>query len=244
MAKRTPTEIMAQQETWPVEKTAGKGEEELPAMSPTQSGQAPQATKTEVVEPLPEPEATPSPAKSETAPSPAASINRREFLNYAWLASISLCAAQTVGLSLWFALPNFKEGQFGGQFPVGQAADVLPEVNDPPNSFNDGKFWLVSLDVQDNGEAKKGALALFKTCTHLGCLCEWSDITGRFECPCHGSKFEMTGDCIDGPAPRGLDRFAISAHAPDGSVKSSHDGSPLVVDDDDVLIVDTGNKIS
>jgi cytochrome b6-f complex iron-sulfur subunit len=31
-----------------------------------------------------------------------------------------------------------------------------------------------------------------------------------FECPCHGSQYNRVGEKKGGPAPRGLDRFAMS----------------------------------
>jgi cytochrome b6-f complex iron-sulfur subunit len=164
-------------------------------------------------------------------------------LNYAWLASIALFSLETVGISFWFAFPKFREGQFGGLFPIGSAADVLPEVNAPPKAFSDGKFWLVNLDTEFKGEVRKGILAIYKICTHLGCLYEWADVTSRFECPCHGSKFELTGDYIAGPARRSLDRFVIIARSPDGSEKTNLDGAPLPINGDEELIIDTGNRI-
>ncbi len=150
-----------------------------------------------------------------------------------------------MGLSLWFALPNFKAGEFGGQFDIGPATDVLPEVNAPPIPYTDGKYWLANLDTEAaNGEPRKGIVALFNVCTHLGCLYDWVDVTYRFECPCHGSKFELTGDYIEGPARRSLDRFVIQAVSPDGTVKETDaEGNPLAINGDEILIVDTGQRI-
>jgi menaquinol-cytochrome c reductase iron-sulfur subunit len=42
-------------------------------------------------------------------------------------------------------------------------------------------------------------------CPHLGCRYGWQAETKRFFCPCHGSQFEINGEKIAGPAPRGLD---------------------------------------
>ena len=49
-------------------------------------------------------------------------INRREFLNYAWLVSIGFFTLSTAGATYLFALPRFKEGEFGG----------LPDAIQPP----------------------------------------------------------------------------------------------------------------
>jgi cytochrome b6-f complex iron-sulfur subunit len=161
------------------------------------------------------------------------------------LASIGLFALETVGLSLWFAFPNFKAGQFGGIFPIGEAANILPEVNSAPVPYTDGKFWLINVDSETaSGEPRKGILAIYKVCTHLGCLYEWVPVTTRFECPCHGSKFTLTGDYIAGPARRSLDRFVIRAISPDGSVtETDTDGNPLVINGDETLEIDTGRRI-
>jgi len=251
MAKRSPEEIKAQREAWLAKKAAREAGQPVPE----EKTAAPQKTAEAAAKPAPvqKPAAKPAKpapakpaAKKKAAPQPEAdsNVSRREFLNYAWLASIALFSAQTVGLALWFAFPNFKEGEFGGEFPIGTAGNVLPETNSEPVAYTDGKFWLVDVDTEVDGEPRRGALAIYKVCTHLGCLYEWVPMTGRFECPCHGSKFQLTGDYIAGPARRSLDRFVIKAVAPDGSIKETGpDGGPLVVNDDDTLIVDTGQRI-
>jgi cytochrome b6-f complex iron-sulfur subunit len=210
---------------------------------------APAAPKPAAPAAAPKPRAAaPAPAKKEEPkPEPIdPRITRRELLNYAWLASIGLFTAQTVGLSLWFAFPNFLPGQFGGKFSIGAASGVLPEVNAPPVPYTDGKFWLVNLDREGpRGEPRKGVLAIFKVCTHLGCLYDWVDVTFRFECPCHGSKFDLTGDYLAGPARRNLDRFVIQAQDAGGNIRAqtNENGDPLLVEPDDILVIDTGSRI-
>ena len=147
-------------------------------------------------------------------------ISRREFLFYIWGASMALITAEAAGLIIWFSIPRFREGQFGGTFTV--PAETLPAVNAPPVNFPEGRFWLVNLDTTtDEGtermytvegeETIVGVAALYKVCTHLGCIYDWNQANQRFECPCHGSKYRLDGRRVEAPAPRNLDRFLVQA---------------------------------
>lgn len=162
--------------------------------------------------------------------------SRREFLYYIWGASIALFLGQsTVGLLL-FAYPRFKEGEFGGVFTV--PAEEIPETGAPPVSKPAGRFWL------SNNE--NGFTALYGVCTHLGCLPKWVDTNGRFECPCHGSKFELTGKYIEGPAPRDLDRFQATIIFTDGTTAETNaSGDPIPLNGRTIreVRVNTGARI-
>ena len=44
------------------------------------------------------------------------------------------------------------------------------------------------------------------------------DSSGRFECPCHGSKYDIGGEWIEGPAPRGMDRYPLAVDKTSGNL--------------------------
>ena len=61
----------------------------------------------------------------------------------------------------------------------------------------------------------EGIRAMSAVCTHLGCILEKS--TDGFECPCHGSCYNLNGEVLSGPAPRNLSWFRVGKAA-DGSL--------------------------
>jgi cytochrome b6-f complex iron-sulfur subunit len=148
-------------------------------------------------------------------------ISRREFLYYAWGASLALLTAETTGLLVWFGLPRFRAGEFGGVFTLD--ASALPQAGSAPVDNPQGKFWL-------SHTATGGVVAIYKVCTHLGCLYKWVDANGRFECPCHGSKYQLDGTYIEGPAPRSLDRFSMTIRTKSGQqLITDAEGNPIPV---------------
>ncbi len=167
----------------------------------------------------------------------ASGINRREFLYYVWGASMVMLMGGTAGMLLWYLLPRFRAGEFGGDFFVPAAA--LPPQGSPPVDNPQGRFWLANTD--------QGVAAMYKVCTHLGCLFKWVGTNDRFECPCHGSKFHADGLYIEGPAPRSLDRFEITAVLADGSQVESDENGLVALDDPGQIvefIVHTGKRIN
>jgi cytochrome b6-f complex iron-sulfur subunit len=166
-------------------------------------------------------------------------INRREFLNFAWFASIGFLMVNIGGVTYLFSLPRFQEGEFGGKFLIGSAAETLPTPGGDPINFPKGRFWIVRTK-------EGGVLALYKVCTHLGCLYNWQSQNSRFYCPCHGSQFQLDGTYIQGPAPRSLDRFVVKLLDEDNIELASTNlnGESLAIPNEDVnVVVETDQRM-
>lgn len=151
-------------------------------------------------------------------------MTRREFLYYIWGASMALFMAEFGGALVWFALPRFKPGEFGGLFVID--ISKIPPVDSDPQDNPSGRFWLVNIGpkrVADPRQPKDypitpGIQVIYKVCVHLGCLYKWVAVNDRFECPCHGSKYLATGTRVDGPARRNLDVFIMTFKDANGNV--------------------------
>lgn len=63
-------------------------------------------------------------------------------------------------------------------------------------NFPDG-VYVVRLD--------QGLVAYDEHCAHLQCPVQWNQGTQTFNCPCHGSVYNIYGQNIGGPAPHPLD---------------------------------------
>lgn len=141
-------------------------------------------------------------------------ISRRRFLNIVWGAAGALAVVEAGAVALTFFSPRVVEGEFGGVIEAG-VVDSFPLGSVTP--FTQGRFYLVRMP-------DGGFVALYRKCTHLGCAVPWEPSVGKFVCPCHASSFEMDGQVINPPAPRPLDRFAVSIA--DGVVKVDT-GTPI-----------------
>lgn len=147
-------------------------------------------------------------------------INRRKFLAMAGNSATGLVTIGAIAVTLDFLSPNvIKERP--PKFNVG------PFQNIQPDTFIYEPEYRVFVVRDGNG----AFYAISAICTHLGCNVKWidsnigNDSSVAIACPCHGSKFNRKGEVIEGPAPKGLQRFRVKLS-------------------DDNLIVDTSDIVS
>lgn len=168
-------------------------------------------------------------------------ISRRQLMRAALGTGIGLWLLEVGAGTIAFVWPNLSAG-FGGQLPIGTLEDVkaqnttLPIEEGFPAYYAEARAFVILMDPSQQrfipGEDTTGdgealnVRALYQRCPHLGCKPNPCEKNFWLECPCHGSRYDRLGVKADGaqygPAPRGMDRFAVS------------------VDGDGVLTIDTG----
>ncbi len=172
---------------------------------------------------VPEPRAAGTAAVYEPIDLDELGVTRRQFFNRSILAGSGLGLGAFGVAALAFLWPS-AGGGFGGKIVVGSEADAKDAFDNKIPFYNAAaKTYIVAYPKEDLPKAKKvpaytapiiagmekGYVALYQKCVHLGCRVPWCSSSQWFECPCHGSKYNRVGEKQGGPAPRGLDRFAL-----------------------------------
>lgn len=126
-------------------------------------------------------------------------LDRRQFMLFAWVASLAALGIQTAVALLNFFKPREQSGGFGGLVLAGLVEEFPPGTVEHVPA---GQFYISHL-------SDYGLIALWHRCTHLGCTVPWQEEENRFNCPCHSSFFDSSGEVTGGPAPRPLDLFPL-----------------------------------
>ncbi len=164
-------------------------------------------------------------------------VTRRQFLNRGIVATMGF-GLTAFGLSVIGFLWPSSSGGFGSKIRVGKIPDIKANIASSGGFYYvpEGRMWITAYPSSALEKAQKvypptvlagmeaGVVALYQKCVHLGCRVPACLTSQWFECPCHGSQYSRVGEKKGGPAPRGLDHFAMEVTG-------------------DVLIVNTGNII-
>lgn len=149
--------------------------------------------------------------------------NRRGALKALAAASGAIYAgALIVPVARMLAPASSGEGGKARWIRVGRLADVKPGepkrvvvIADEKDGYTITRDQLLgSLWLTRKGDEVK---AMSAVCPHLGCSIDINADKQSYFCPCHVSKFSLTGDAVSGPSPRGMD--ALNVRVVDGFVE-------------------------
>ena len=151
-----------------------------------------------------------------------AGITRRQFLTKALRISFGAFAGIQAISWLGFFWPKVSGG-FGSKVDAGPIEDIKSQIFQADGSvipafIPAARAYVLPLDstaaansqFSSGSTVTDGLVAVYQRCVHLGCRVPWCNSSQGFECPCHGSKYNMIGEYFAGPAPRNLDRFNVT----------------------------------
>ena len=104
----------------------------------------------------------------------------------------------------------------------GSAGDELGEGMRP--AFMDEKSE--GFTEEERQELLNSINVLSNSCAHLGCPVRWLVNTeghGEFLCPCHGGIYDINGNWVGGPPPRGMYRYTRVKIEEDGKLYVKHE---------------------
>jgi len=189
-------------------------------------------------------------------------LSRRRFLRRSMLGIWGLATSAGIAGAMSMLYPNL-EGQFGTSINVGKKNEFPAAL---PGDFKldqagvfhrlNAKTYIVHL-AKDTELLLRGTrledqlaseniiidsddsywIALYQRCVHLGCIVPFLDECHSFKCPCHGSHYNVDGEWLGPPAPRSMDRFALSFDGEDLTVDTSRLNSTVTRPDDSTRII-------
>jgi len=159
---------------------------------------------------------------------PIGEMSRRAFMGRMLAIGTGILVLEFIGGTIAFLWPQLRGG-LGAKFSVGTLADIIAKqpsfANGWPYAVGPARSFLINVPAAKELALGREAsivnpsadqmLALYRKCPHLGCqvpgLC---DELKRFTCRCHGSTYNVLGEKLkQGPAARGMDRFAVQVNA-------------------------------
>ena len=103
-----------------------------------------------------------------------------------------------------------------------------PETIDP-ESLQRGEGRIIGIGGERvacsrDGEGELNAVSAI--CPHMGCVVHWNNGEKTWDCPCHGSRFQATGEVLGGPAESPLEKVSLETGKPVAEEEADVEPSP------------------
>lgn len=89
-----------------------------------------------------------------------------------------------------------------GGFDADDAPDDIERISRGGGAIVSHGTERLAVHRDDDGDVH----AVDAVCTHLQCTVRWNDAERSWDCACHGSRFDVDGEVLHGPATRPLPR--------------------------------------
>jgi len=141
-------------------------------------------------------------------------VSRRDFMKVT-IGAIGGVIGLTLGIPAvaYVVEPALKSQEGQGWIRLGSTSKV--ELGVPTlfkSTIQQQTGWITSeeeLSVYVLTEDGRDYIAMSNVCTHLGCRVRWIVDQDRFFCPCHNGVFDKTGQVLEGPPPKPLNRYEV-----------------------------------
>lgn len=153
-------------------------------------------------------------------------MNRRAFLTWVgvgWVASslpIAIAACSKTPESASTSNQPAKTTANVSREDGFQSVGTISQLESNNGQILDRDFPAGPLLVVHN-PAEPNISAVNPTCTHRGCIVGWQVEKKALICPCHGSKFDINGEVIEGPATEPLATYEVKTEGDSVLVKVS-----------------------
>jgi glycine/D-amino acid oxidase-like deaminating enzyme/nitrite reductase/ring-hydroxylating ferredoxin subunit len=117
---------------------------------------------------------------------------------------------RTLGAALEFARENLNVAAQYTSWVTGSEVTGPDEIE--PDSGAVLRRGLSKLAVYRDSAGRVHEMSA--ACPHLGCVVAWNSDARTWDCPCHGSRFNPRGRCLNGPA--NSDLAGLPAASPSG----------------------------
>ena len=132
----------------------------------------------------------------------APDFNRRTFLDSLLAVGfVSTAAAIAYPVSRYLVPPASGEPETASAVAI-KANELKP---------NSGKVFRFGNRPGIVVRTLEGDLRAFSAvCTHLDCTVQFKTDTSQLWCACHNGTYDLGGNVVSGPPPRGLEKFVVN----------------------------------
>lgn len=134
-------------------------------------------------------------------------MKRRDFLKGVIKAFFLILAVFVISIFIYIYPSNIKKRKLNYIYIMDE--DDLPKRGVRKIEFHyERDDRIINSRIFITADNDK-LIAFSPVCTHLGCLVNWDNNKKEFLCPCHGGKYNISGDVIAGPPPKPLTRLPL-----------------------------------